>query len=73
MKVYKTIKRIIGVIRRHRHSIYIRCNDCLTWSINMPDNYEFQCECGSWNITEYYPTRNNYRKPRFIEEEVQNV
>ena len=62
----RTVQRIQGIIKPNKHSIFIYCWNCLSWGINFQD--DFKCgNCGSWRTTEYYPTRNNYRKPRYLQ------
>lgn len=50
-------QRLIGIIKKHKHNIFIKCLECGSYGTNIPN--DFQCQqCGSFRTTEYYPTRN---------------
>ena len=48
-------------MKLHFHSIYLKCWDCGSWSINFPDDKK--CGCGSNDTTTYYPEECLDKKP----------
>jgi hypothetical protein len=52
--VQRMVRRLWHVLRPHKHSIYVRCLDCHTWGVNIPDDSECG-NCRSRNTVEYYP------------------